>query len=95
MTLDPSDNPLTIREGTQRKVMCVVNTNAVPAPTITWYLDSELMTTSKEYSKIGNRADNKKTLECRASNNNNNEKTTSTILNIECRYIVIDKTVYS
>lgn len=95
VTLDPSVNPLTIREGTLIKVKCVVNSNAVPAPTITWYLDSEFMTKAEEYSKIGNRMDNKKTLECRASNNNNKEKTTNTILNIECRYIVIDKTVYS
>lgn len=86
-----NDNPLTIREGTQRKLRCVVNSNAVPAPTITWYLVSTDITSivGTDTTLIiitGNKEDNTKTLQCRASNNNKPPKTASTMLNVECKF---------
>nr|XP_022339540.1 uncharacterized protein LOC111134632 isoform X4 [Crassostrea virginica] len=88
VSLVPSDNPLTLREGTQTEVRCVVNSNAVPAPTITWYLGSKEITgtTSNNTSSIiitGNRQDNKRTLKCSATNNNKPPKNVDTTLNVE------------
>lgn len=91
VSMIPTDNPLTIREGTQREVRCVVNSNAVPAPIISWYLDSKDITSraGTDTTSIiitGNRTDNTKMIECRATNNNKFPKTASTILNIECKF---------
>lgn len=91
VSLIPSDNPLTIREGTQKNVRCIVNSNAAPAPTITWYLGSPDITSragtnASSITLIGNRTDNGKTLECRASNDNKPLKTARTTLNVECKY---------
>lgn len=89
VSLIPSDNPFTIREGTQRIVRCVVNQNAVPPPTITWYLESTDITIADtdntNFTITGNKADNTKILQCRAANNNKPEKTASTTLNVECK----------
>nr|XP_034303739.1 titin-like isoform X4 [Crassostrea gigas] len=84
----PSDNPMTIREGTQITIQCAINRNAVPAPNITWYLGFTDITKTakavKSYITItGNRTDNTKTLECRATNNEKPSKTASTTLNVE------------
>lgn len=91
VSLIPSDNPLAIKEGTQREVRCVVNSNAVPAPTITWYLGSTNITyvagTDTTFITLtGTRTDNMKTLQCRAINNNKSPKTASTTLNVECKF---------
>ena len=51
VSLVPSDNPLTIWEGTQIEVQCVVNSNAVPTPTITWYLGSTNITSTASINK--------------------------------------------
>lgn len=88
VTLIPSDNPLTIREGTQRGVWCVVNSNADPAPNITWYLGSTDITSTAVINTtfitlIGNRIDNTKTLQCRATNTNNPPKIKITTINVE------------
>lgn len=91
VSISPSDNPLTIRESTQMKVRCLVNSNAVPAPNITWYLGSTDITymAGTDITSInitGNRTDNTKTLECRASNSNKPPQTANTTLNVECKY---------
>lgn len=92
VSLIPIDNPLTIREGTQKNVRCIVNSNAAPAPTITWYLGSTDITSragtnASSITLMGNRTDNTKTLQCRATNNNNKPpKTARTTLNVECKY---------
>lgn len=88
--LIPTDSLLTIREGTQKEVLCVVNSDAVPAPTITWYMESSNITNmAKKYTTSitvsGNRTDNNKTLQCRATNNNKPPKTASLTLNVECK----------
>lgn len=88
ISLIPSDDPLTIREGTQEEFQCVVNSNAVPAPTITWYLDSTNITymagTNTTYISLKvTSTDNNKMLLCRASNNDKTSKTANTTLNVE------------
>ncbi|XP_078310224.1 uncharacterized protein LOC111137474 isoform X2 [Crassostrea virginica] len=88
VSLIPSANPLTLVEGTQIEVQCVVNSNVVPAPTITWYLGSKDITgtTSNNTSSIiitGDRQDNRRTLKCSATNNNKPPKTVVTTLNVE------------
>lgn len=90
VSISPSDNPLTIRESTQMEVRCVVNSNAVPAPNITWYLGSTDITfmagtDTTSITITGNRTDNKKSLECRVSNSNTPPKTTNNTLNVECK----------
>lgn len=85
----PSANPLTIREGIQSEVQCRANSDAFPDPAIAWYLDSKFVTSTNKYSIIGKREDNRKTLECKASNDNKTEKSANTTLNIECRYIIL------
>lgn len=93
VSLIPNDNPLTIREGTQKVIQCVVNSNAAPTPTITWYLGSTNITSSAGTDTIsitltGNRMDTKNLLQCIATNNNNPPKTASTTLNVECKFSV-------
>nr|XP_022344647.1 hemicentin-1-like [Crassostrea virginica] len=88
VSLVPSDSPLTLVEGTWIEIRCVVNSNAVPAPIITWYLGSKEITgtTSNNTSSItitGKREDNRRTLQCRATNNNKPPKTVDTTLNVE------------
>lgn len=90
VSLSPMDNPLTIKEGQQIPIMCIVNSNADPLPTILWYLISSntntiVETNSASLNLTGNRADNKKTLQCKASNGKKPEKTTSTTLNVKCK----------
>lgn len=94
-----SDNPLILREGKRREVRCVVNSNAVPAPTITWYLGSTNITSiagadTTSITPMGNRADNTKTLQCRATNNNKPPKIASTVLNVECKFNEIPSEYY-
>lgn len=94
-----SDNPLILREGKRREVRCVVNSNAVPAPTITWYLGSTNITSiagtdTTSITLMGNRADNAKTLQCRATNNNKPQKIASTVLNVECKFNDIPSEYY-
>lgn len=81
---------MTIREGTQISIQCAINSNAVPAPNITWYLGFTDITKRAgaviSYITIkGNRTDNTKTLQCTATNNNKPPKTASTTLNVECK----------
>lgn len=99
VSMIPSDNPLTIREGAQREIMCVVNNNAVLAPNINWYLDSTDITSraGTDATSIiitGNRTDNTKMIECRATNNKKFPKTASTILNIECKFGFYHKKIF-
>lgn len=89
VSLIPNDNPLTIREGNQTEVRCVVNSNALPAPTITWYLGSTDITNiagtdTTSITITGNRMNNTNMLICRAENNNKT-KTANTTLNVECK----------
>lgn len=90
VSLIPSDKPLTISEHQLIEVLCEVNRNAFPAPLITWYLDSTIITAiegSHETSitLVGNRTDNMKTLLCTASNMNKTVNA-STTLNVECKF---------
>lgn len=91
ISISPSDNPITIRENFQMEFRCLVNSNAVPVPTITWYLGSTDITYMAETDTTsititGNRADNTKTLQCRALKNNKPPKKENTTLNVECKY---------
>lgn len=86
----PDGNELTIREGNQSEVRCNINSNAVPDPTITWYVGSTDITiiAGADTTSIiitGNRTYNTKTLECRATNNDKPTKKASTTLNVECK----------
>lgn len=86
----PNVSLLTIREGTQKEVLCVVNSDAVPVPTITWCMESSNITNmAKKYTTSitvsGNRTDNTKTLECKATNSNKPPMTASLTLNVECK----------
>lgn len=90
----PPDNPLTLTRGVQREVRCVVNKNAVPPATFTWYLGPTDITSKARRNTsvidiIGNEMDNSKTLECRATNNNKT-KSANTRLNVECKFIFRD-----
>lgn len=87
ITISPNDNPLTMSEGSSRTLECEVNRNALPTPTITWYLGStNISSTVETFNKTttitGSRTDDNKTLECRATNNNL-PKSANTTLNIE------------
>lgn len=91
ISISPNVNPLTIGESIKMDVRCVVNNNADPPPNITWHLGSTDITSKAGTDSTlimitGNRTDNGKTLECRASNNNKPPKTASTTLNVECKY---------
>lgn len=91
VSLIPSDLTLTIRIGTQIEIRCVYNSNALPAPTIAWYLGSTDITSraSNNTTSIiitGNRSNNNEVLKCRATNNNRPPLTSTTTLNVECRY---------
>uniref|UniRef100_A0A8W8P1S0 Uncharacterized protein n=1 Tax=Magallana gigas TaxID=29159 RepID=A0A8W8P1S0_MAGGI len=75
-------------EGNQISVRCAVNSNAFPAPTLTWHRGSTDVTKRTgafiyDITITGDRTDNTKTLECRATNNNKPPKTASTTLNVE------------
>lgn len=90
VSIIPSVSSLTIREGSEKKVRCVVNTNAVPVPTINWYLGSKNITNiagtnTTSITIEGKRADNTETLQCRATNNNKPPKAASLTLNVECK----------
>ena len=74
-------------------VRCVVNSNAVPAPTITWYMGSTDITNMAGSNASSiiitvNREHNNKTLECKATNNNKPSKTGATTLKVECRFLL-------
>nr|XP_022345367.1 hemicentin-1-like isoform X3 [Crassostrea virginica] len=83
VSLIPSDNPLTLAEGFQKMVRCEVNSNAVPAPTITWYIINMVESYVSSIIIAMNRKYNNKTLECKATNNNKPSKTGATTLNVE------------
>lgn len=90
-SLIPSDNPLTVREGIHKVIQCVVNSDADPTPTITWYMGSTDITSraGKNTTFItltGNRTDNGKNLECRATNDKKSPKIGNTTLNVECKF---------
>lgn len=87
VSLNPSNATLTINEGARIDVECSVNSDAVPVPAITWFLEStnisstvEAYTTTIEIT--GKKADNLKTLKCKALNNKV-PKTALTTLNVE------------
>lgn len=88
VSLIPSKNQLTVREGIQKVIQCVVNSDADPAPTITWYLGSSDITSragtdTTSITLTGNRTDSGKTLQCRATNDNKPPKIGNTTLNVE------------
>lgn len=87
ISLKPSQTTLTIREDTQMEVQCVINRNAAPPPTITWYLGSTEITSlaGKDTTSIlitGKRIDNTKNLTCFAANNNKEAKSAAIKLNV-------------
>lgn len=89
ISISPKANPLTIREKTRMEVRCVVNSNAVPDPTFTWYLGSTIISTAANTHNTtititGNRTDNNKMLACEATNYNDLSKSANTTLSIEC-----------
>lgn len=91
VSLIPNDKPLPISEHKLIEVLCEVNRNAFPAPLITWYLDSTIITAiegSHETSitLVGNRTDNMKTLLYTALNMNKKTVNASTTLNVECKF---------
>lgn len=90
VSLSPSGNQLILRENRTKEVLCIVNKNAFPAPTITWYIGSTNITSTAgentTYISVrGKRDDNKKSLECRATNNNKQPKKAITTLNVQCK----------
>lgn len=92
ISLIPPDNPLTIRKGTQKEVKCVVNRNAVPPATFSWYLGPTAITSNMRRNTnvidiTGNEKDNSMILECRATNNNKT-KAVNTTLNVECKFFL-------
>lgn len=72
-------------------VQCIVNKNAIPLPNIELYLESKIIHsmvgTETNFTLSGRKENNKKTLECRASNNGKKPKVSSTILDVECKYL--------
>lgn len=75
--------------GNQVQVTCTVNKDAVPPPNITWYLGfdekfSDIHTRESSINITGAKEDDKKTLECRASNSDGQPETVATTLNVEC-----------
>lgn len=89
MSLFPSDNPLIIREGTHLVIECVVNGNAAPTPTITWYLGSSDITNTAGNNTsfiniTGRREDNMKTIQCRATNTKEPNNASTTLI-VECK----------
>lgn len=93
VSLIPSGNVLTIREGAEQIVECEVNRNAFPIPTLIWFLGSKNISIitglyATNITIIGNKTENKKKLQCNATTNNGiPPKTASTILNIECKFL--------
>lgn len=92
VSLIPGLNPLILREGKPIVVKCEVNSDAIPAPSITWLLGTTEIpsidrTNTTFISITGNRTDNTKTLECSATNNNKPPKKASTTLSVECKFI--------
>ena len=90
VSLFPSDDPLIIREGTHQVIKCEVNGNATPTPTKTWYLGSTDITNTAGNNTsfiniTGRRENNKKTIQCRATNINEEPKNASTTLMVECK----------
>eukprot|EP00477_Mikrocytos_mackini_P003186 GAHX01003932.1.p1 GENE.GAHX01003932.1~~GAHX01003932.1.p1 ORF type:complete len:444 (-),score=28.71 GAHX01003932.1:64-1395(-) len=88
ISLIPSQTTLTIGEGTQMEVHCVINRNAAPPPTITWYLGSTDITSlaGSDTTSIlitGKRIDNTENLTCFASNNNKEAKSAAIKLNVQ------------
>lgn len=72
-------------------VKCVVNSNATPAPNITWYLEStniqsSTLTFSSTLDITGERNNTAKVLKCTATNNKKKIMTANTTLSIECKY---------
>lgn len=70
--------------------MCEINDNAVPPPTITWFLGTTyISSTEGTYTTFinitGNREDNTKTLQCKATNNNKPPKNAVATINEECK----------
>lgn len=91
ISISPNDNPLTMRERSQKQLECNVNSNALPVPKITWYLESTnisstVITHNTTITITGKRIDNNKILECRATNNNKLPMSANTTLNIECKF---------
>lgn len=83
VSLIPNDNPLTLREGTRRDVLCVVY--AVPVPTISWDpadITSIARTNTTSITLTGDSTYKTKTLQCIAPNNNKPPKTANTTLNV-------------
>lgn len=75
----------------KQEVQCVVNSNATPAPNITWYLEStniqsSMFTFSSTVDITGERNNTAKVLKCTATNNKKTFKTANTTLSIECKY---------
>lgn len=88
ISLSPNNGQLTLRENLEKEVMCEINNNAVPPPTITWFLGTKYINSTEgtyttSINVTGNREDNTKTLQCKATNNNKPPKTAVTTINVE------------
>lgn len=91
ISLSPNNGQLTLRENLETEVMCEINNNAVPPPTITWFLGTKYISSTEgtyttSINITGNREDNTQTLQCKATNNNKPPKTAVTTINVECKY---------
>ena len=69
VSLIPSNITLTLRIGTNIEVTCKVNSNANPAPTITWYLGSTNITDK------ANPTTNRTSIIINGEKDNNNKQT--------------------
>lgn len=88
ISLSPNNGQLTLRENLKTEVMCEINDNAVPSPTITWFLGTTYISSTEgtyttSINITGKREDNTKTLQCKATNNYKPPKTAVATLNVE------------
>ena len=86
ISLSPHDDPLTLTEGTSKKVTCSVNSDAYPIPVIRWFIgDTEISITKETLDLTADIIHDGKMLRCLASNNDKSLNKT-TFLNILCMF---------
>ncbi|XP_056013216.1 hemicentin-2-like isoform X1 [Ostrea edulis] len=82
VSLDPSDDPLTMTAGEQRTVRCVVNDDASPVPVYQWLIGTTVVGDRSSLTITGRKSDNGMLLRCQATNNNK-PRNASITLNIQ------------
>ncbi|XP_056013219.1 B-cell receptor CD22-like [Ostrea edulis] len=82
VSLDPSDDPLTMTAGEQRTVRCVVNDDAFPVPVYQWFIGTTVVGDKSTLTITGRKSDNGMSLRCQATNNNK-PRNASITLNIQ------------